>query len=104
MLTRVLKLAPAAALALLLFAPEAGAWGVAHVGVARPLPARVVPGRTVGWGPGGVWTAGRPAGFGRGGRVYRSGYFGVGPTRGPVFHTGWVGRPSGGWGGFAYIW
>jgi hypothetical protein len=99
MLTRVRKLATAATLAFLLFAPEAGAWGVARVGVARPWPG-TVRGRTVAWGPRGVWTAGRP-GWG-GGRVYRSGYFGVGPGWGPVYHTTWVGRP--GWGGWRYGW
>jgi hypothetical protein len=101
MLTRVLKLATAAALAVLLFAPESGAWGVARVGVARPLPAPVVRGgRTVAWGPGGAWVAGRP---GWGPRVYRSGYFGVGPGWGPVRRTAWVRDP---WGGFrySYIW
>jgi hypothetical protein len=101
MLTRVLKLATAAALALLLFAPAAGSWGVARVGVARPLPA-VVRGRPVGWGPRGVWTASRPVGVGwGGGRVYRSNYFGVGPGWGPVYHTTWVGRPGP---GFRYGW
>src|SRR5579871_5296328 len=89
MLTRVRKLTISVGLALLLFAPDAGAWGVAHVGVARPLPARVGwGGQPVGWAPGGMWVAGRP---GWGGRVSRAGYFGVGPGWGrPAFHTGWV--------------
>jgi len=75
MLHKILMLATAAALALLMVPSKVDGYGAAHVGVTRVGPNGVYhAGRTVAAGPGGVYAGGRAGGVGAYGGAYGGSY------------------------------
>ena len=99
MLKRILALATAAALTVLLVPSKVDAWGAAHVGYTHVGPGGVYhAGRTVAAGPGGAYSGGRAYGAGAYGGGFRAGYGGA------VGYGGAGGyRYAGGYRGYGYI-
>lgn len=78
MLRKTLFLACAALLVALAMAPEAQAWGAAHVGYTHVGPGGVQHwGRTAAVGPYGAYAGGHAGAYGRYGGAYHAGYGGA---------------------------